>query len=143
MIHHGDRVVQASPAAQRRLAQRGYTRDAIPTIDAGPVHVHFHDQEELGSGSACEDILDRIDHLERAVVKLANLEGEEGLPDEDYYEDEDVQPGLSSSFEHNNSPEAAMARVQKEGMQRTRETLGHDALPPSRSCGRSCQTFRI
>jgi hypothetical protein len=42
---------QATPAAQRRLAERGFTRDTLPNIDGGAhVHIHTYDEEPIGSG---------------------------------------------------------------------------------------------
>jgi sirohydrochlorin ferrochelatase len=90
MYFHDSPQYQATPAARARLTKRGYTRDAIPTIDDGVhVHVHTHDQEPDESA----DLLDRIDRLEHAVAYLVTEEGEEGLPDDDV-----VEPGLTSGM---------------------------------------------
>jgi len=81
--------------AQRRLAERGYTRDSIPTIDGdGPhVHIHTYDQE---ADDECAELADRVDYLERAVANLISGEGEEGLPDEAELPAQDALPPVAA-----------------------------------------------
>jgi hypothetical protein len=90
------RGYQATPAARRRLAERGYTRDAIPTIDDGP-HVHIHTYDE--DSDECADLLDRVDHLEKALAQIiSQQEDPEEPPDDSDYNDAVLEPGLTSGM---------------------------------------------